>query len=106
METTRHPCYLSFVVIKDSRCYVNGEGIIMMDTASRTAPPLVRVTTDFTTNRACSRQGIHNNSCCPGGQHWLGLGFEVLLLCGYAPVKIIKYETALPSRRRRKGGSA
>lgn len=25
METTRHPCYLSFVVIKDSRCYVNGK---------------------------------------------------------------------------------
>jgi|SRR5919108_3571449 hypothetical protein len=103
METAGHPCYLSFVVIKDSRCYVNGEGIIMMDTASRTAPPLVRVT-DFTTNRACSRQGIHNNNSCPGG-HWLGLGFEVLLLCGYAPVTIIKYETAGASRRR-KGGSA
>jgi hypothetical protein len=100
METAGHPCYLSFVVIKDSRCYVNGEGIIMMDTASRTAP-LVRVT-DFTTNRAC-RQGIHNNNSCPGG-HWLGFGFEVLL-CGYAPVTIIKYETAPPSRRR-KGGSA
>jgi hypothetical protein len=71
----------------------------MMDTASRTAPPLVRVA-DFTTNRAC-RQGIHNNSC-PGGGHWLGLGFEeVLLLCGYAPVMIIKYETAPPSRRLR-----
>jgi hypothetical protein len=86
----------------------NQGGIIMMDTASRTAPPLARVTTDFTTNsRACSRQGIHNNnSCCPGGQHWLGLGFEEVLLCGYAPVTIIKYETAAPPSRRRKGGSA
>jgi hypothetical protein len=55
METTRHPCHLSFVVIKDSRCYVNGERdqgfdiIPQGDTLRTIADRLI----DY-----CKRQGI------------------------------------------------